>query len=31
MKTFYSNLFKIDTKSCKKHGIYYIGYINNNN
>ena len=27
MKTFYSNLLKIDTKSCKKHGIYYIGYI----
>ena len=27
MKTFYSNLLKIDTKSRKKHGIYYIGYI----
>ena len=27
MKTFYSNLLKIGTKSRKKHGIYYIGYI----
>ena len=29
IKKFYSNLLKIDKKSCKNISIYYIGYFTN--